>query len=175
MAKFIDSLFDTGEYLAANLLGSVKVSLMILSLVLFGVLLYVFWRWWQVPPWPKAHERAADTMRAHHGSQSRIEKQWNKIKARLQEPAEAEWKVAVIEADMLVDDVLRRMEYPGDTMGDRLKSITKDQIRSLDSIWTAHKIRNRIVHDPDIRMQHRDARDAIAGFESFLKDVGLVS
>lgn len=163
-----------GEFLAANLFGSVKLTFQIISVLLFGAFCYVFWRWWQVPPWPKPHENAVDTMRRHHGSQNRIQKQWGKIRERLEEPAEAEWKVAVIEADMLIDDVLRRMEYPGETMGERLKSVTKEQVATLDQVWEAHKLRNRIVHDPDVRILHRDARAAVSQFEAFLQEVNLL-
>lgn len=163
-----------GEFLAANLYGGVKTLFQIVTLLLAVALGYVFWRWWQVPPWPKPHENAIDILRTKHGSHSRIQKQWTKITTRLEEPTEAEWKMAVIEADMLVDDVLRRMEYPGATMGDRLKSITKDQISTLDRVWEAHKLRNRIVHDPDVRILHRDARAAIGHHEAFLTEVNLL-
>lgn len=163
-----------GEFLAANMFGSVRLSLQVISVLLLIGFGYVFWRWWKVPPWPKPHETAVDVMRARHGSSSRIGRQWAKIRARLEEPAEAEWKVAVIEADMLVDDMLRRLEYPGETMGERLKGITKDQITTLDQIWEAHKMRNRIVHDPDIRVLHRDARGAIQQYEAFLHEVNLL-
>jgi hypothetical protein len=141
---------------------------------MLGFFIYVGWRFMQIPPWPKFHEATADTFRKHHAAGSRIQKQWGKLRERLEQPTEAEWKIAVIEADMLIDDVLRRMEYPGQSMGERLKGITREQIHSLDNIWEAHKVRNRIVHDPDIRILHRDAREAIANFEVFLREVNLI-
>ena len=42
-----------------------------------------------------------------------IEKDWNKIKKRLLTQNPAQMKLAVIEADLLVKDVLFRIGYPG--------------------------------------------------------------
>ena len=163
-----------GSYLYATFFDVVRWTLGTVSVLLLIAFGYVGWRWMQIPPWPKLHEATADAFRKHHAAGSRIGKQWAKIRERLAQPTEAEWKIAVIEADMLVDDVLRRMEYPGESMGERLKGITKDQVTALDNIWDAHKVRNRIVHDPDIRILHRDAREAIANFEVFLREANLI-
>lgn len=61
-----------------------------------------------------------------------------------------ELKHAVIEADKLVDYILKRKGYSGATFADRLRSaqpyIDKYQ---YDAIWQGHKIRNLIAHEND--------------------------
>src|SRR3989344_769417 len=81
--------------------------------------------------------------------ESPLGSKWDEIQRHLNSTKEAEWKFAVIEADSLVDYVLKSSGYPGDTMGERLKNMDKSQVVTLDGLWEAHKIRNRLTHDPN--------------------------
>ena len=172
LSQRTSSAFPFASFLNAGLLTTVKYTLEIISVILFVLLVMVIVRirkmWMGVGIKPM--ERVSSTLRAAPASSSRIAKQWNEIKARLERSAEAEWKVAVIEADKLIDDLLRRMGYQGMSMGERLKSITPQQMQSLDALWSAHKMRNMIVHDPETRLLYRDARQAIANYELFLQE-----
>ncbi|MDP1538726.1 MAG: hypothetical protein Q8M00_01715, partial [bacterium] len=54
----------------------------------------------------------------------RIEKDWRKIIARLDTGLESEYKLAVIEADNMVNETLKRMGYGGESLGERLEKLT---------------------------------------------------
>lgn len=99
---------------------------------------------------------------------------WEEIQRHLNSVKEAEWKFAVIEADSLVDQILKAGGYPGDTMGDRLKNIDKVQIVSIDGLWEAHKIRNRLAHDPSYFLRYGEAKRAIQLYEKTLKELGAI-
>ncbi len=99
---------------------------------------------------------------------------WEEIQRHLNSTKEAEWKFAVIEADSLVDHILRSSGYPGETMGDRLKNIDKAQIVTLDSLWEAHKIRNRLAHDPSYFLRYGEAKRAVQLYESTLKELNAL-
>ncbi len=101
----------------------------------------------------------------------KIVKQWAKIMGRLETGLESEYKLAVIEADSLLDETLERMGYGGETLGERLKNITSDILPNLEQIWQAHKIRNNIVHDPDYRLNLDEARKALAIYEKAFTDL----
>jgi len=96
---------------------------------------------------------------------------WEEIQRHLDSTREAEWKFAVIEADSLVDDILKASGYPGDTMGERLKNIDKTQILSIDGLWEAHKIRNRLAHDTNYFLRYGEAKRAIRLYEEVLKEL----
>lgn len=100
---------------------------------------------------------------------------WEEIVRHIESPHEAEWKLAVIEADKFVDDLLRQAGYPGDTMGERLMSIEKGQFVSLEGLWEAHKIRNKLVHDVNYFLRYAEARRTIQAYEGTLKELGIVS
>src|SRR3989344_3271533 len=87
---------------------------------------------------------------------------------------EGEWKFAVIEADKLVDDLLKSSGYQGDTMGERLMNIDKTQIVTLDGLWDAHKTRNRLVHDSNYFLRYAEAKRAVSLYEETLKELGAL-
>lgn len=83
------------------------------------------------------------------------------------------WPLAVINADKLVDEALKRRRYKGKTMGERLVSAQRD-LSHNDSVWYGHKLRNKLVHE-DYRLTKRsDVKDALLGFLQALKDLGAM-
>jgi hypothetical protein len=98
-------------------------------------------------------------------------KQWNRIAKRMETDKEVEFKLAVIEADSLLDDTLKKMGYKGETMGDRLKQLSSVILPNLDQVWEAHKIRNNVVHDPDYRLTLDQAKRVLGTYERALRDL----
>ncbi len=80
--------------------------------------------------------------------------------------------LAVINADKLLDQALKARGFKGETMGERLKNVSK-QLRHRNAVWEAHKLRNRIVHE-EVRLTRTDARRALAAFKTALRDVGAI-
>lgn len=106
--------------------------------------------------------------------ESSLGSKWGEIQNHLNSMKEAEWKFAVIEADSLVDSILKAGGYLGDTMGDRLKNIDKTQIVTLDGLWEAHKIRNRLAHDVDYFLRYGEAKRALQLYEKTLKELNAL-
>lgn len=102
---------------------------------------------------------------------NKIKRKFRLIKARLETKQESNYKIAVIQADKLLDNLFERAGFPGDTMGDKLKQITQSQISNLDDIWKAHKLRNSIVHDIDSEIKFSDAKHAIEAYEKALEEL----
>jgi hypothetical protein len=100
---------------------------------------------------------------------------WQMVKRNVQSMQDSEWKVAVISADKLVDEVLRVKGYQGESMGERLMSIDPNRFMSLQGVWDAHKLRNQIVHDIQANVDHSQAMAAVDAYENFLKELGFFS
>lgn len=101
----------------------------------------------------------------------RIEKAWNKIIGRLETGLESEYKLAVIEADSMLDDILKRMGYGGETLGERLKNLTSATLPNIEGLKESHQIRNNIIHDPDYRLSLDEARKIMANYEQAFRDL----
>ncbi len=57
-------------------------------------------------------------------------------------------KQVIMQADMLVDFILKQGNVPGQTMGERLKSLQNVADRStLNMLWGVHKKRNELAHE----------------------------
>jgi len=94
----------------------------------------------------------------------KIGKNWAKIIERL-EGGEEEAKLAIIEADSLLNEILKRMGYKGETLGERLEQLTSANISNLEEVLEAHKIRNNIIHDPSYKLTLDQARRILAIYE----------
>jgi hypothetical protein len=69
---------------------------------------------------------------------------WQHIEALAGGKSESEWREAIIEADILLDELLDKQGYAGATIGEKLKVA---DIRTLNDAWEAHKVRNLIAHE----------------------------
>jgi len=82
-------------------------------------------------------------------------------------------ELAIINADKLLDQALKERGISGETMGDRLKN-AKHLFQNNNTVWAAHKLRNRIAHEESVRLNSMITRKAMASFKSALKDVGAL-
>jgi hypothetical protein len=99
---------------------------------------------------------------------------WEALTARLDSPRESDWKVAVIEADTFMDEALARAGFPGDTFGDRLMNMEPGALQSLDGVWWAHKVRNRLAHESDYFLRYTEAKQAVNYFHQALEELRLI-
>lgn len=83
------------------------------------------------------------------------------------------WPLAIIDADKLVDEALRKSRFRGKTMGERLVTAQRE-LSNNDSIWFAHKLRNKLVHEQYANLKEKDVKDALIGFRQALKDLGAL-
>jgi hypothetical protein len=102
-----------------------------------------------------------------------LQSQWHDILHHVESVREVEWKFAVIEADKITDSVLRA-RFPGDTMGERLMNIDKTKLLSIEGLWEAHKIRNRLAHDVNYFLRHAEALRAVRFYEAALKELSVI-
>lgn len=101
----------------------------------------------------------------------KVEKDWAKITARLETDLESEWKLAIIEADSILNGILMKMGFGGEALGERLDRLTAATLSNLQQIREAHKIRNNIVHDPDYRTSLDEAKRVVGIYEEALRDL----
>lgn len=91
---------------------------------------------------------------------------WKKISAN------EDGRHAVLDADKLLYEVLRRKGYAG-SVGDQLKKAEK-LFTNINDVWFAHKMRNRIAHELNVQLSRGDAQHALRCFERALKDLGAL-
>jgi glycerol dehydrogenase-like iron-containing ADH family enzyme len=95
-------------------------------------------------------------------------KRWMKIKKRLESDNPSQYKVAILEADKLADEILVYMAYKGANMTERLEEAKVEQLEDKEALIRAHKIRNQIIHQSDFPVDKELAEGTIAIYEKFL-------
>lgn len=83
------------------------------------------------------------------------------------------WALAVIEADSLLDEVLKKKRFKGKTMGERLVAAQRS-LSNNDGVWFGHKLRNQLVHQTDVALREKDVKHALIGLGQALKDLGAI-
>ena len=95
------------------------------------------------------------------------------IENSLKRDEPSSYHLSVLNADILVDQALRERGVRGKTMGERMKNSVA-LFSDRNGIWTAHKLRNQIVHESDAKVTYDQARYALASFRKALKDLGAI-
>ncbi len=103
--------------------------------------------------------------------QTKFKTKWSTVQAML--PDNKMWPLAIIDADKLLDEVLKARKYKGKTMGERLVSAQRD-ISDNEMVWFAHKLRNKLVHDQEVKLHKADVKDALLGIRAAMKDLGAI-
>jgi hypothetical protein len=76
-----------------------------------------------------------------------LAKRWESVKEHINTDNPNDWRQAIIDADIILDDLLTRLGYRGESIGEKLKRAHKGDFVTLDDAWEAHKVRNQIAHE----------------------------
>lgn len=98
---------------------------------------------------------------------------WLSIEQQLERDNLSACQMCVLNADKLLDQAMIEKGVAGKTMGDRLKQL-QTQWTNANNVWSAHKLRNKIAHEPDISVDYHSVKSALAGFKQALKDIGAI-
>ena len=99
--------------------------------------------------------------------------EWLNIEQSVAKDNEMTCHMAILNADKLLDKALQQRGAKGETMGERMKSSQKTW-SNANSIWSAHKLRNQIAHETNVKVNYQTCRQALRAFKQGLKDLGAI-
>lgn len=100
---------------------------------------------------------------------------WTSVEEHLVSSNPNDWKLAIIEADIMLDEALDKAGYDGGSVGERLKGTSRHSFRTLDEAWSAHRVRNQIAHEgADFVLTHRLAKETIAHYKHVLEELRAI-
>ncbi len=91
------------------------------------------------------------------GDKKEIRKLWSGVE-KIEDPARK-----LTEADAVLEKALLKLGYEG-SMADKLKK-AGPRFPHTQAIWEAHKLRNKVVHEPGISLNPKDAGRAVKAFK----------
>jgi len=104
-----------------------------------------------------------------------VNPRWEHIKSLAEGASASEWREAIIEADIMLDDVLARHGYVGDGVGEKLKAAEPENFGTLQDAWEAHKVRNQIAHEgSSFNLSESISRRTIGRYESVFRELKAI-
>ena len=96
---------------------------------------------------------------------------WNHIEELIKSYNSNDWRQAIIEADLILEEMLEKIGYAGMTIGDKLKNVEPSDFNTLNQAWEAHKIRNKIAHEGSkFALSREDAERAVGLYREVFKE-----
>lgn len=103
------------------------------------------------------------------------ESRWRQVLEHIRSDNQNDWRLAIIEADIMLNDLATTNGYAGETLADKLKQVDRNRWNSIDMAWEAHKARNKIAHEGTAHeLTQREARRIIGLFEQVFKEFNYI-
>ncbi len=100
---------------------------------------------------------------------------WKLVQEHIGSDDANKWKLAIIEADIILSELLDSMRLPGSGVGEKLKNIEASDFEHIEEAWEAHKIRNAIAHQgSDFLITQREAKRVIRLYESVFNEFKII-
>ncbi len=128
-----------------------------------------------------AHHKKEREKKLHEADKVSKNERWVKTLNYLFSQHPSDWKLAIIEADSMLEALLDQLGFKGESLGDKLKSATQpsrtggEKVHNMSSAWSAHAIRNKIAHEgTSFELSQHEAKKAIALYEHIFREFGYI-
>lgn len=100
---------------------------------------------------------------------------WHYILTLVESPNESDWRVAIIESDSMLEELLKEKGMEGDTLSELLEQARSNGYASIQDAWEAHIIRNKIAHlGLDYPVSQVEARRVIKMYQNFFEELRAI-
>lgn len=120
---------------------------LIISAIILAVIINLTFKLKEIEKKDKEKYGFVETDLIVEGATSPKNDRWMRVLEHLESESQSEWRNAILEADIILDEMSKKMGYYGDNLGERLRNVEKSDFLTLDLAWEAHKVRNTIAHE----------------------------
>lgn len=100
---------------------------------------------------------------------------WRRILKRMRSDSPESWKRAILDADDILDEILKMSGYVGNTPDERFQQLPPEALANHDRIIAAHKIRDQIQRNPEYTLDRSEAIAVLREYEKAFKQLGLIA
>lgn len=146
-----------------------------LSALFIAITFYAMLRMFMIQKHEKDH-----VDHAIHEHQARVadaarNPRWELIENLIASASEIDWRVAIIEADVLLEEALEYGGFTGQGIGEMLTSAGERPFSTYKYAWEAHRVRNDIAHEgSNYKLSKVDAVKTIHMYKIVLEEFGVV-
>lgn len=100
---------------------------------------------------------------------------WNLVEEHINSDDPNKWKLAILEADIILSELLDSLNLPGNSIGEKLKAVEDGDFDHIEEAWEGHKIRNAIAHQgSDFLLTQREAKRVIRLYKSVFEEFKII-
>lgn len=101
---------------------------------------------------------------------------WHYILTLIESPNDSDWRVAIIEADSMLEEVLKKEKgLSGETVSELLEGAKESGYAHIQDAWDAHLVRNEIAHQgSDFPLSQVEGRRVIKMFQNFFEELRVI-
>ena len=168
--KILEILRAIYDFILSNLFYNL---MLLLALFFLAVVVYSFWKLYEI----HKQERAALLVitRSEVPLRSTANPRWEHVLAHIASDDPHRWPLAIIEADIILDEMTQKMGLRGENLGERLKSAQRSNFFTLDLAWEGHKVRNQIAHEgANFKLTRREAKRIVELYREVFHEFGYV-
>lgn len=102
-------------------------------------------------------------------TKGKLQKRWEDILVLVNSNNPSSWKAAILESAQMLDEILKTIQYPGENLGERLNGMVEIQLKNLEQVKQANKIKNRIVQEDGFNVSKEEAQKIVEIFGDAMK------
>lgn len=100
---------------------------------------------------------------------------WNYVITLIESPNDSDWRMAIVEADALLEESLKEKDHVGGTVAELLDSARSSGYATIQNAWDAHLIRNKIAHEgSEYPLSQIEGRRVIKMFQNFFEELKVI-
>jgi hypothetical protein len=175
---FFNSIADSIGFLTDPntwyLVGAVSA---VLSIFFIGIIIFCLVRMYEIQQHEQAEIAHEISLALAHDAEreKKVNPRWRHVLGMVESRTENDWRMAIIEADSMLDDLLQEKGYSGTTLGERLNAAQGDGLGAIRNAWEAHEVRNKIAHaGSDFPISQLEARRTIRLYETVFEEFRII-
>ncbi len=100
---------------------------------------------------------------------------WHYVLTLTESPNDSDWRVAIMEADSMLEELLREKGISGDTLAELLEGARSNGYLHIQDAWDAHLVRNQIAHQGiNFPLSQIEARRIMKLYQNFFEELGVI-
>lgn len=121
----------------------------------------------------RRHHASDEALGRHQGAAKNA--RWEHVMSLMTSAQPSDWRQAILEADIILAELLEHFGIPGETIGEKLKAVDRSTFNTLDLAWEAHRVRNDVAHGGSAyELPEREARRTVDLFRQVFEEFGYI-
>src|SRR5665213_1785656 len=154
--------------------GELVAISIIISIIFLALIIYCGYRIMEI----RRHERMRVEAIAHPVAAHdvpRTELRWSRLMEEANSDDERRWRLAILEADIMLNELLDVHGFRGGTMAYKIKQADRAHFRTIYLAWEAHGVRNKIAHEGSAHLLNaRETRRVMGLYEQIFREFKVI-